>query len=170
MCDCGMVPADTGKVGGGEEQMEVLKGVDVRCVTQPTPCVPLGCGTGPRCRRARIRRSFLACGANTRTRCRDGSASGSRHSVREPSVQAAADRRTERSDSDILVSEYHKVGVCARARVCGRMLRASAACRSPPPPARVCSLLLNLKRHGTLNVKEAHLLTPCRISDFGFRI
>jgi hypothetical protein len=29
-------------------------------------------------------------------------------------VQAAADRRTERSDSDILVSEYHKVGVCAR--------------------------------------------------------
>ena len=37
MCDCGMVPADTGKVGGGEEQMEVLKGVDVRCVTQPTP-------------------------------------------------------------------------------------------------------------------------------------
>jgi len=32
-----MVPADTGKVGGGEEQMEVLKGVDVRCATQPTP-------------------------------------------------------------------------------------------------------------------------------------
>jgi hypothetical protein len=50
------------------------------------------------------------------------------------------------------------------------MLHASAACRSPPPPARACSLLLNLKRHGTLNVKEAHFLTPCRISDLGCRV
>ncbi len=35
-----MVPVDTGKmqgVGAGEELLEALKGVKLRCVTQPTP-------------------------------------------------------------------------------------------------------------------------------------
>eukprot|EP00802_Teleaulax_amphioxeia_P016828 Tamp_16958.p1 GENE.Tamp_16958~~Tamp_16958.p1 ORF type:complete len:371 (+),score=49.31 Tamp_16958:54-1115(+) len=40
----------------------------------------------------------------------------SAHTTRAPSGQSPADRRTERSDSDILVSEYHKVPLHVRAQ------------------------------------------------------
>jgi hypothetical protein len=86
MCDCGMELADTGNVGVGEEQMEVLKGVDVRCVTQPSPL-----------RSARVRHRaqvpqvahsplIFARGANTRTRLQG------RVSVRLPAFCPRAQR------------------------------------------------------------------------------
>lgn len=168
-----MQPVDTVDVGEGKELMEALQGVVGRCVRpSPRTCVPLCCGTGHRCRRARMRSTFLARGVNTSTRCRDGSASGSRHSVREPSVQAAADRRTERSDSDILVAEYHKVGESAGARESAgtrwhRVLLVSAACRSPPPP-RACSLFVESQTTWNAEREGGAYLDPAE--DLGFRV